>query len=94
MKVPEIPEAVAWRNGMVLEPRHFQQADGRSAVLAHLAGLVAEPWSWGFVSFRLDETALASSQLNIDCEGIFPGGAPFRQRRMTRRLGRATTAIG
>ena len=86
MKVPEIPDAVAWRNGMVLEPRHFQQADSRSAALAHLAGLVAEPWPWGFVSFRLDETALASSQLHIDCDGIFPGGAPFRARRLTRRL--------
>ena len=86
MKVPEIPETVSWRNGMVLEPRHFQQADGRSAALAHLAGLAAEPWPWGFASIRMDETALASSQLQIDCEGIFPGGEPFRQRRLSRRL--------
>ena len=86
MKVPEIPEAVSWRNGMVLEPQHFRQADGRSAALAHLVGLVAEPWPWGFVSIRMDETALASSQLQIDCEGIFPGGEPFRQRRLNYRL--------
>ena len=86
MKVPEIPEAVQWRNGMVLEPQHFQHTDRRSAGLAHLAGLVAEPWPWGFLSVRVDETALASSQLRIDCEGVFPTGQPFRQRQLTRAL--------
>ena len=86
MKVPNVPEAVRWRNGMVLEPQHFQRSDSRSAALAHLVGLAAEPWPWGFVSISLDETALASSQLRIDCEGIFPSGEPFRQRNLVRVL--------
>ena len=86
MTVPNIPEGVLWRNGMVLEPQHFQRADRRNAVLSHLAGLSADPWPWGFVSVRMDETALASSQLRIDCEGIFPNGEPFRQGRLARTL--------
>ena len=86
MKLPDVPEAVQWRNGMVLEPQHFRSADRRGASLAHLAGLAAEPWPWGFVSIRIDETALASSEVRIDCEGIFPSGEPFRQRRLTSKL--------
>ena len=86
MKVPDIPEAVQWRNGMILEPQHFLRADHRSAALAHMASLVADPWPWGFVSTRMDETALASLQLRIGCEGFFPGGAPFRERHLTRKL--------
>ena len=86
MKLPEIPESVPWRNGMVLDPSHFIQTDGRAAGLAHLAALSAEPWPWGFVSVNVDETALASSQLRVDCEGMFPNGTPFKQSQMTRAL--------
>lgn len=86
MKLPNVPEEVPWRNGMVLEPQHFQRTDRRSAALSHLAALVAEPWPWGFVSVRVDETALASSQLRIDCEGILPNGEPFRQQQLVRAL--------
>ena len=86
MKVPGIPEAVQWRNGMVLEPSHFEQTDRRASALSHLAAAAADPWPWGFVQVAVDPTALASSQLRVDCEGFFPGGAPFRQAAMTRPL--------
>lgn len=86
MKLPEIPDHVPWRNGMVLEPSHFLQTDRRTATLSHLAALSAEPWPWGFVSVSVDETALASSQLRIDCEGIFPNGFPFKQHQLARAL--------
>ena len=86
MKLPGIPEAAPWRNGMVLEPSHFRQTDVRAAILSHLAALSTEPWPWGFVSVSVDETALASSQLRIDCEGISPNGLPFKQRQLTRVL--------
>ena len=86
MKLPEIPESVPWRNGMVLDPSHFLQTDGRAAALSHLAALSADPWPWGFVSVNVDETALASSQLRVDCEGMFPNGTPFKPGQMTRPL--------
>ncbi len=84
--VPPIPEAVAWRNGLVLSPLHFQQADLRNATLSYVAALVADPWPWGFTSFLLDETALASGQLRIDCVGFFPGGQSFSESGLTLNL--------
>ena len=86
MRVPAIPEAVAWRNGMVLEPSHFEQTDRRASALAHLAAAAADPWPWGFVQVAVDPTALASAQLRVDCEGFFPDGTPFRQNGLTRPL--------
>ncbi len=87
MVIPSIPEGVDWRNGLVLEPAHFQRTDHRSAGLSHLSGLVADPWPWGFTSFTLDETALASSGLRIECEGLFPDGTPFRAASLVHALG-------
>ena len=79
---PRIPTAVAWANGMILEPGHFEMSDERAASLAHMAALMADPWPWGFSSAQVDETALAGGQLRVTCEGIFPNGEPFRDARL------------
>lgn len=86
MKNDRIPAAVDWRNGMVLAPAHFLQADGRAASLAHLAALASEPWPWGFTHAAIDQTALAAAQLRLDCEGVFPNGVPFSRVELTRSL--------
>ncbi len=86
MNAQVVPAAVQWRNGMVLEPAHFLQSDARAASLAHMAALTAEPWPWGFVRVVVDQTALASAQLRVDCEGIFPSGVPFPRCEVTRTL--------
>ena len=86
MNTQAVPAAVAWRNGMVLEPAHFLKSDARAASLAHMAALAAEPWPWGFVRVVVDQTALASAQLRVDCEGIFPSGVPFARCELTRTL--------
>ena len=62
---------------MVLEPLHFRQTDQRTADLSHLSALVGDSWPWGFTSCRVDETALASSLLHVECEGVFPDGVPL-----------------
>lgn len=90
MSTPAIPESVIWRNGLVLEPLHFERTDRRNAMLAHIAGLIGDPWPWGFLSFRMDETALASMQLRVDCEGMFPDGEPFRHRGLSHALGKGS----
>ncbi len=77
MSIPSIPLQVNWQNGMVLEPTHFRSADLRAARLAHFAGLLADPWPWGFSSTHVDETALAGGELRVQCEGIFADGVPF-----------------
>ena len=90
MSTPAIPDSVIWRNGLVLEPMHFERTDRRNAMLAHIASLIGDPWPWGFLSFRMDETALASMQMRIDCEGVFPDGEPFRRRGLTHALAKGT----
>lgn len=92
MTIPKIPGAVAWRNGMVLEPSHFQTTDDRTVSLMYLASLVADPWPWGFTSLKVDETALAAGQLRIECEGIFPGGYPCRQTAVSCKLDKSGDA--
>ena len=86
MSLPAIPRAVRWSSGMVLEPAHFRQTDRRSAELAHLAALTGEPWPWGFLRVEIDETALASAELRVRCEGVFPAGEPFSRQTLSQRL--------
>lgn len=88
MSIPDIPDAVDWRDGLILEPAQFTRTDRRTAVLANLAGLVADPWPWGFLSISVDETALASFELRVACAGVFPDGEPFRQAGLTAGLKR------
>ena len=78
MTATSIPDPVDWRNGMVLEPKHFQATDRRTAALSHVSALTGEPWPWGFLRFEMDATALASFRLLVDCAGVFPDGQPFR----------------
>ncbi len=86
-KIPDIPGAVAWRNGMVLEPDHFLRSDGRAAGLAHLAGLIADPWPWGFLTANVDEIALVAGELKVECDGVFPDGTPFDRVTLSATLG-------
>lgn len=86
MAIPSLPEPVAWHDGLVLRASHFQRTDERAESLSHLSMMVADPWPWGFTSFFMDQTALASGQLRIDGEGFFPDGRPFRETGQTRML--------
>ena len=78
-RVPNVPGAVGWRNGMVLEPADFVRTDARAAQLAHLSALLADPWPWGFLNVHTDETALAAGELRVNCDGVFPDGTPFER---------------
>ena len=84
--VSDVPAAVQWAHGMVLEPAHFERTDRRSARLAHLAGLLADPWPWGFTALSLDEVALANGEVAVECQGLFPDGHPVRSGWMRARL--------
>ena len=86
MQNPSIPADVVWQHGMVLEPSYFEASDNRAAELAHLSGLQADPWPWGFTSVQVDDTALSAGQVRIVAEGIFPDGKPFPRSTLTARL--------
>ena len=93
-QVPAIPPAVPWANGMVLEPDHFHRTDERTAALSHVAALLSDPWPWGFIGVRVDETALAGGDLKIECDGIFPGGTPFSRADLSFTLPDAADGAG
>ena len=91
MKTPVIPRRVRWSNGMVLEPVHFERMDSRAGDLARLAALAGDPWPWGYTRCDIDETALVSGNLRVQCEGILPDGTVFEQETLTRKLPDPTT---
>lgn len=71
---------------MVLEPGHFERSDTRAGELARLAALAGDPWPWGFTRCEIDETALVSGNLRVQCEGILPDGTVFERETLTRVL--------
>ena len=89
--IPAIGAPVPWADGLVLRPEHFHDTDRRTETLVHLAGLGHDPWGFGFTRIEVDEVALASGELRVDCEGVLPGGTavPGRAgRRFHRPRGR------
>ena len=87
---PPIGAPVPWADGLVLRPEHFRETDRRTETLVHLAGLGHDPWSFGFTRIEVDEVALASDELRLDCEGVLPGGRPFRAERIALPIGDET----
>ena len=88
--LPPIGSPVPWADGLVLRPEHFRETDRRTETLAHLAGLGHDPWAFGFTRIEVDEVALASNELRLDCEGVLPGGRPFRAERVALSIGDET----
>ncbi|MDR1079391.1 MAG: type VI secretion system baseplate subunit TssK [Deltaproteobacteria bacterium] len=66
---------IFWREGMPLEPHHFQMMEilGRSEREAALQGLFS--WPWGFASLSFDGDALEEGVLEIaEMDLALPGG--------------------
>lgn len=80
--LPPIGAPVPWADGLVLRPEHFRDTDRRTEILFHLAGLGHDPWAFGFTRVEVDAIALASDELRLSCEGVLPGGRPFRAERV------------
>ena len=86
MQIPSVPDAVDWKRVFQLEVEHFTRTDARSEALATLAGALGEPWPWGFLEARIDETALAAGELRMHCAGVFPDGTWFAPSVLSRKL--------
>ena len=89
-RIPAIDAPVPWADGLVLRPEHFRDTDRRTETLTHLMGLGHDPWAFGFTRVEVDEVALASGELRLACEGVFPGGRPFRAEHLAAPLGDET----
>ena len=85
--IPPIGSPVPWADGLILRPEHFRRTDRRTETLVHLVGLGHDPWAFGFTRIEVDQVALASGEVRIGCEGVLPGGRPFRTDGVTAPLG-------
>lgn len=69
---------VAWSEGLLLRPQHFQQQD---RFLYHIAGLRHErlfPHGYGISELVLDDQALGLGQVRVvRVSGLFPDAMPF-----------------
>jgi type VI secretion system protein ImpJ len=73
----KVADKVAWSEGVLLRPQHFQQADRyhESLVAARLDALDA--LNWGALHIELDERALQQGAISLTAfEGIMPDGTP------------------
>ncbi|MEM9784719.1 MAG: type VI secretion system baseplate subunit TssK, partial [Pseudomonadota bacterium] len=70
---------VMWREGLFLQPHHFQQQDRYIETLAAgLAGGIA-PYAWGVQRLAIDEEMLKLGKIAVsECTGLTPDGAYFR----------------
>jgi type VI secretion system protein ImpJ len=72
-----ISDKVAWSEGVLLLPQHFQQLDRyhESLLTARLDAI--EALNWGVLHVELDASALAQGNVSlINFEGIMPDGTP------------------
>ncbi|HEX8391406.1 MAG TPA: type VI secretion system baseplate subunit TssK [Longimicrobium sp.] len=79
-----VPDPVAWYEGMMLAPQHFQQSalQAEAALGYHLAALA--PWHWGVRRLAIDCPALADGVLGIQqLEAVMPDGLVVRYQAGT-----------
>lgn len=70
---------VAWSEGMLLRPQHFQQQDRFLYHAARWRHARLFPHGYGLSEFKLDSQALPLGQISLVCaSGILPDGMPFR----------------
>src|SRR5688572_14839562 len=73
----KVTDKVAWSEGVLLRPQHFQQFDRyhESLVAARLDAIDA--LNWGALHVELDERALQQGMVALNAfEGIMPDGTP------------------
>ena len=69
---------VVWKEGMFLQPQHFQQAERYVLDIVSDRFRAASPWFYGITGISIDRDALANSLFTLsDCSGILPDGISF-----------------
>ena len=73
-----VSSKVAWEEGALLLPQHFQQADRYQEALVAARVEAVEPLSWGVLRVEFDVRALAQGALVLTAfEGVLPDGSPL-----------------
>ncbi|MCH8498327.1 MAG: type VI secretion system baseplate subunit TssK [Marinobacter sp.] len=69
---------VAWSEGMLLRPQHFQQQDRYLYHIARLRHARLAPYGYGLSELVLDDQALGLGQVGVvKVSGLFADGMPF-----------------
>lgn len=73
------PNRVAWDEGMMLAPQHFQQLERWIEAELRDRAAVGSTWSHGFTALEIDRGALAGGQLAVvHMAGVLPDGTAFQ----------------
>lgn len=71
-------QRVAWVEGMLMEPQHFQQQERFFEHLIDTRTRSLRPFGWGFVALEIDRGLLEQGKYALKkAKGIFPDGTPF-----------------
>lgn len=69
---------VAWKEGLFLQPHHFQQSDRYFEKLLEARTRLASPYPWGFSQIEIDRDVAQQMKFGLrSATGIFPDGTPF-----------------
>lgn len=69
---------VAWKEGLFLQPHHFQQSDRYFEKLLEARTRLASPYPWGFSQIEIDRDVAQQTKFGLrSATGIFPDGTPF-----------------
>lgn len=70
-----LPGPIAWHDGMLLTPQHFDDLTLRLERLLEHASVTSAPFNWGVFKLAIGETELLNTQLYVsELEAIFPDG--------------------
>ena len=71
-------QRVAWVEGMLMEPQHFQQQERFFENLIDTRLRSAGTFNWGFITLEIDRGLLEQGKLALKkAKGVFPDGTPF-----------------
>lgn len=74
-RMPPIPDALRWYEGMLLAPHHFQQQAARFEAMLHYYANMAAPYLWGVGHLEVDEAMLDHRTFRLKAiEAIMPDG--------------------
>jgi type VI secretion system protein ImpJ len=69
------PHRIAWHEGMLLSPQHFQQEGARLDALIAWQHLAAQPLAWGVRRLEVDEGLLVNGLVRVlALEAVMPDG--------------------
>lgn len=69
---------VAWVEGMLMEPQHFQQQERYFEYLVDSRVRSSDALAWGFHALAINQGLLEQGKVALDnASGVFPDGTPF-----------------